>query len=210
MMMSMHHYLLFVLAAIALILVPGPDMLYMLGRCVAQGRRAGMLSAIGSNLGGYVHITAAVLGLSAILAASATAFTVVKWAGAAYLVYLGISTLRRKQGPVAIGASYVPLLARTILWQAFLSDVLNPKVALFFLALLPQFVNRRAPHPALQILVLGLTVSLIALPTNLVIVWWADRITGTLRRNAEVSRWLHKGLGVLFIALGLRIAAERI
>ena len=209
-MMSMHNYLLFVAAAVVLILVPGPDMLYMLGRCIAQGRRAGMLSAIGSNLGGYVHITAAVLGLSAVLAASATAFTVVKWAGAAYLVYLGISTLRRKPRPLAIGASPAPLRARTILWQAFLSDVLNPKVALFFLALLPQFVDRQAPHPELQILVLGLTVSVIALPTNLLIVWWADHITSTLRRNVSVSQWLHKGLGVLFVALGLRIAAERL
>lgn len=84
--MSLHSYLLFVLAALALVLAPGPDMLYMLGRCVAQGRRAGILSALGFSLGGLVHITAAVLGLSAILAASTTAFTVVKWVGAAYLI----------------------------------------------------------------------------------------------------------------------------
>src|SRR5579863_2123427 len=135
--MTLHSYLLFVLAAFALILVPGPDMMYMLGRCLAQGRRAGMLSAIGFNLGGYVHLTAAVLGLSAILATSATAFTVVKWVGAAYLVYLGLGALRSKQGPLASGTEAVgSRRSRTILWQAFLSDVLNPKVALFFLALL--------------------------------------------------------------------------
>lgn len=209
-MISLHNYLLFVLAAVALILVPGPDMLYMLGRCVAQGRRAGILSAIGFNLGGYVHITAAVLGLSAILAASATAFTVVKWVGAAYLVYLGISTLWRKERPLAVEAVAGSVRGRTILWQAFLSDVLNPKVALFFLALLPQFVDKDAPHPALQILLLGLTVSVIALPTNILIVCCADRITGSFRRNASVSLWLRKGLGVLFIALGLRIAVEKI
>lgn len=209
-MMSLHSYLLFVLAAFALILVPGPDMLYMLGRCVAQGRRAGILSAIGFNLGGYVHITAAMLGLSAILAASATAFTVVKWVGAAYLVYLGISTLLQKQRPLAIDAVTNGIRGRTILWQAFLSDVLNPKVALFFLALLPQFVDKEAPHPALQILLLGLTVSAIALPTNILIVCCADRITGAFRRNASISLWLRKGLGVLFIALGLRIAVEKL
>ena len=209
-MMSLHSYLLFVLAAFALILVPGPDMLYMLGRCVAQGRRAGILSALGFSLGGVVHITAAVLGLSAILAASATAFIAVKWAGAAYLVYLGISTLWRKQRPLAIEAGGGGIRGRTILWQAFLSDVLNPKVALFFLALLPQFVDKDAPHPALQILLLGLTVSVIALPTNILIVCCADRITGSFRRNASVSFWLRKSLGVLFIALGLRIAVEKI
>ncbi len=209
-MMPLHTYLLFVLAAFALILVPGPDMLYMLGRCVAQGRRAGILSAIGFNLGGYVHITAAVLGLSAILAASATAFTVVKWVGAAYLVYLGFSTLWRKQGPLAIEAGAGSVRGRTILWQAFLSDVLNPKVALFFLALLPQFVDKDAPHPALQILLLGLTVSAIGLPTNILIACFADRITGRLRHNTSFSVWLRRGLGVLFIALGLRIAVEKV
>ena len=151
-MMSLHSYLLFVLAAVALILVPGPDVMYMLGRCLAQGRRAGILSAIGFNLGGYVHLTAAVLGLSAILATSATAFTAVKWIGAAYLVYLGLSALWSKQGPPAIETDATAgRRGRTILWQAFLSDVLNPKVALFFLALLPQFVDRNAPHPTLQI-----------------------------------------------------------
>ena len=208
--MSLHSYQLFVLAALALVLAPGPDMLYMLGRCVGQGRRAGILSALGISLGGLVHITVAVLGLSTILAASATAFTVVKWVGAAYLVYLGLSTLWRRPAPLAVDAQAAAVRGCTILWQAFLSDVLNPKVALFFLALLPQFVERGAPHPALQILFLGLTVSVIALPTNLLIVCCADRITGSLRRNASVSLWLRKGLGVLFIALGLRIAAEKI
>jgi threonine/homoserine/homoserine lactone efflux protein len=209
--MTLHSYLLFVLAALALVLVPGPDMMYMLGRCLAQGRRAGILSAIGFSLGGCVHITAAVLGLSALLAASATAFTVVKWIGAAYLIYLGVSTLWRKRDRLAIGAEALDTRhGRTILRQAFLSDVLNPKVALFFLALLPQFVNRSAPHPALQILLLGLTVSVIALPTNIVIVCFAARIAGGLRRNASASLWLRRGLGALFIGLGLRIAVEKV
>lgn len=209
--MTLHSYLLFVLAAFALVLVPGPDMMYMLGRCLTQGRRAGILSAVGFNLGGYVHLTAAVLGLSAILAASATAFTIVKWIGAAYLVYLGLNTLLSQLGPLAIGADLTGARhSRTILWQAFLSDVLNPKVALFFLALLPQFVDRTAPHPALQILLLGLTVNVIALPTNIVIACCAARITQGLRRNASISLWLRKGLGVLFVALGLRIAIEKV
>jgi len=210
-MMSLHSYLLFVLAAVALILVPGPDMMYMLGRCLAQGRRAGILSAIGFNLGGYVHLTAAVLGLSAILATSATAFTVVKWIGAAYLVYLGLSALWSKQGLLAIETDATAgRRGRTILWQAFLSDVLNPKVALFFLALLPQFVDRTAPHPTLQIVLLGLTVNVIALPVNIAIACCAARITRGLRRNGSLTLWLRRGLGALFIALGLRIAVEKV
>lgn len=210
-MMSLHSYLLFVLAAVALILVPGPDMMYMLGRCLAQGRRAGILSAIGFNLGGYVHLTAAVLGLSAILATSATAFTVVKWIGAAYLVYLGLSALWSKQATLAIEADATAgRRSRTILWQAFLSDVLNPKVALFFLALLPQFVDRSAPHPTLQIILLGVTVNAIGLPTNIAIACCAARITRGLRRSGSVTLWLRRGLGALFIALGLRIAVEKV
>lgn len=211
-MMTLHTYLLFVLAAFALILVPGPDMMYMLGRCLAQGRRAGILSAVGFNLGGYVHLTAAVLGLSAILATSATAFTVVKWTGAAYLVYLGLSALWSKQGPLAIGTdeAIAGRRGRTILWQAFLSDVLNPKVALFFLALLPQFVDRGAAHPTLQIALLGVTVNAIGLPTNIAIACCAARVTHGLRRNGSITVWLRRGLGVLFIGLGLRIAVERV
>ncbi len=210
-MMSLHSYLLFVLAAVALILVPGPDMMYMLGRCLAQGRRAGILSAIGFNLGGYVHLTAAVRGLSAILTTSATAFTVVKWIGATYLAYLGLSALWSKQGPLAVETDATAgRRGRTILWQAFLSDVLNPKVALFFLALLPQFVDRNAPHPTLRIILLGATVNVIGLPTNIAIACCAARITRGLRRNGSVTLWLRRGLGALFIVLGLRIAVEKV
>lgn len=210
-MMSLHSYLLFVFAAFALVLVPGPDMVYMLGRCLAQGRRAGILSAIGFNLGGYVHLIAAVLGLSAILATSATAFTIVKWAGAAYLVYLGLGAIWSKQGPLAIDTDvFGGRRSRTILWQAFLSDILNPKVALFFLALLPQFVHGDAPHPTLQIVLLGVTVNAIALPTNIAIACCAARITRSLRRSGSVTLWLRRGLGMLFIGLGLRIAVEKI
>jgi threonine/homoserine/homoserine lactone efflux protein len=210
-MMPLHTYLLFVLAAVALILVPGPDMMYMLGRCLAQGRRAGILSAVGFNLGGYVHLTAAVLGLSAILATSATAFTVVKWAGAAYLIYLGVSALWSKQGlAIDTDAAVAGRRSRTILWQAFLSDVLNPKVALFFLALLPQFVDRTAAHPTLQIILLGVTVNAIGLPTNIAIACCAARVSHGLRRGGSLTVWLRRGLGVLFIGLGLRIAVERV
>lgn len=210
-MMTLHSYLLFVLAACVLIFVPGPDMVYMLGRCLAQGRRAGILSAVGFNLGGYVHLTAAVLGLSAILATSATAFTVVKWIGAAYLIYLGVSALCSKQGPLAIDADAAGgRRGRTILWQAFLSDVLNPKVAVFFLALLPQFIDRSAAHPTLQIVLLGVTVNVIGLTTNITIACFAARITRGLRRSGSLTLWLRRGLGALFIAIGLRIAAEKI
>jgi threonine/homoserine/homoserine lactone efflux protein len=185
-------------------------MIYMLSRCIAQGRKAGLMAAIGFNLGAYTHLSAAILGLSAVIAASAAAFTVIKWLGAGYLIYLGISTLRSRTGPInldtrgAAGPS-----GRIILWQSFLSDVLNPKVAMFFLALLPQFVDATDPHPTLRILILGLTVNVINLAGNVVLVLLATSVTASLRRTPSLSAWLQKALGATFVALGLRLAAEK-
>jgi threonine/homoserine/homoserine lactone efflux protein len=206
---TLHNYLLFVFASFVLMIVPGPDMAYMLARCIAQGRRAGILAALGFNLGGYVHLTAAALGLSTILATSAVAFTVVKWLGAGYLIYLGVSAIWSNQGPLTINPGTAPRDGRTIFWQAFLSDALNPKVAMFFLALLPQFVDAKAPHPTLQIILLGVTVNMIGLPTNILLVLCSARLTESLRQNASISRWLQRGLGALFVALGLRLAVEK-
>ena len=208
--MTLHSYLLFVGAAVMLAIAPGPDMLYMLARCIAQGRRAGALAALGFNLGGYVHLTAAVLGLSAVLGASAVAFSVVRWLGAAYLVYLGIKALRSRAGPLIASAKGLAAgRDRTILWQAFVSDVLNPKVAMFFLALLPQFVDTTGAHPTLQILLLGVTVNMIALPINILLVYFSAGITRALRATPAISGRLHKAMGALFIALGLRLALYR-
>jgi threonine/homoserine/homoserine lactone efflux protein len=185
-------------------------MIYMLSRCIAQGRKAGLMAAVGFNLGGYAHLTAAALGLSAVLATSAVAFTVVKWIGAAYLIYLGISVLRSKSGPIELSApGRADVSARTILWQAFLSDVLNPKVAMFFLALLPQFVSPHAAHPTLQIILLGVTVNMIAIAGNIVLVLLSSSVTRALRRNTSAAAWLHKAMGVTFVALGLRLATDK-
>jgi threonine/homoserine/homoserine lactone efflux protein len=206
--MTLHNYLLFVGASIILVLFSGPDMLYMLSRCIAQGRKAGLMAAIGFNLGGYAHLTAAVLGLSAILMTSSLAFTIVKWLGAAYLIYLGIVAILSKTDRMAINTRD-SRSGRTILWQAFLSDALNPKVAMFFLALLPQFVDAKATHPTLQILLLGITLNMIALPINMALVFFSAAVTQTLRRNSTVSMWMQKIMGAMFVALGLRLAAEK-
>jgi threonine/homoserine/homoserine lactone efflux protein len=168
------------------------------------------MAAIGFNLGGCAHLTAAVLGLSAVIATSVVAFTVVKWLGAGYLIYLGISTLRSKTDPINLDMQKVTgPSAKTILWQAFLSDVLNPKVAMFFLALLPQFVEPQTSHPTLQILLLGVTVNVIALTGNIVLVTLSASVTASLRRDTSVSALLQKALGATFVALGLRLAIEK-
>jgi len=208
--MSLHSYWLFVGASVVLAIIPGPDMAYMLARCVAQGRRAGIVAALGFNLGGYFHLTAALLGLSAILATSSAAFTVVKWLGAIYLIYLGVAALRSQQGPLVISSRLISRGDRTILWQAFLSDALNPKVAMFFLALLPQFIDPQASHATLQILVLGVTVNMIALASNIIVVLCSARLTRKLRQNAAIKDGLQKAMGALFIALGLRLAVEKV
>jgi threonine/homoserine/homoserine lactone efflux protein len=208
--MTAHSYLLFVLASVALALAPGPDMAYVLTRSVAQGRRAGILAALGFNVGGYVHVTGAVLGLSAILARSSVAFSVIKWLGAAYLIYLGLGIFRSRQGPLVTRKGEPEKLnGRTIFFQAFLSDVLNPKVAMFFLAFLPQFVETGSAHPALQILILGATVNMVCLPVNILLACFASGLTETLRRNESFSKWLQRGMGALFIGFGLRLAVQK-
>jgi threonine/homoserine/homoserine lactone efflux protein len=209
--MSWTNYGLFVLAGLALILVPGPDMLFMLGRSIAQGRRAGVVAAFGINAGGYVHLAAAITGLSAILLTSALAFTIVKWAGAAYLVYLGINALRDRAGLIDLETGEVaPRRLRAIFVQGFLSDVLNPKVAVFFLALLPQFVDLKAGHPVTQLLLLGLTVNMLAIAVNLILVMLSAKISRSLRGNPRIARRLQSAMGVLFIGLGARLATERL
>jgi len=207
--MEWQSYWMFVVASVVLVLIPGPDMACILGRTVAQGRRAGIITALGVNAGAYVHLLAAVTGLSAILMTSAAAFTVVKVLGAAYLVWLGVQTLlsARKRDVSPVGLTGVSM--RAAFWQGFLSDALNPKVAIFYLAFLPQFVDPGGPSPLLQLLVLGLTTNMIALPINTLLVLASSAVTKTLRPSARTSALLKKALGLTFVGLGARLAFER-
>lgn len=208
--MSLDSYLLFVFASIILCIVPGPDMIFLLSRTLAQGKKAGIAAAIGINVGAYLHLFAAVLGISAILASSAYAFTIIKWLGAAYLVYIGIKILVSKQGTVIIDERDIKKQnLRKIYWQGFLSDALNPKVAIFFLAFLPQFVSPASENRTSQILFLGITVNVIAIIINLVLVYFSSTLTSRLRENTAISRWLNKIMGSIFILLGLRLASEK-
>ncbi len=207
--MSWDTYLLFVGASFLLCVSPGPDMAYMLSRCMAQGPRAGMAAALGINAGCYVHLLAAITGLSAILMTSALAFTVVKWLGAAYLVYLGIQAILDRSTPDLALSKLKGRSMRTIFWQGFWSDVLNPKVAVFFLALLPQFIDPRTGNPIVQLVVLGLTVNMIGIAVNLALVALSSRVTAGLRRNERMALWLRRLMGTIFIGLGARLAAER-
>lgn len=207
-MTDLNYWLLFFTAAIALNISPGPDLLYILSRTIAQGAKVGWASAAGVCTGAIVHVLAAAFGLSAILAASAVAFTVVKYVGAAYLLYLGVQALRSRGAGMDLAAA--PERIAVTPWQAFrqgiLVDVLNPKAAIFFMAFLPQFVRPSRGSAPLQLVVLGLLVILVAIIVETLFVLAAARSTDFFRRNPKASVWLDRALGSIFITLGIRLA----
>ena len=203
-------YFAFVVASIVLCIVPGPDMIYLLSRSVAQGRKAGLCAAFGINAGAYVHLTATILGLSVILTTSSFAFTIVKWIGAAYLVYLGVSAILAKRSALIIESNSLQRINnKAIFWQGFLGDVLNPKVAIFYLAILPQFVDPNTAHPTMQLLLLGVTLNIVGVVINVIYVNFASSLTERLRDNSRTSYFLTKIMGSIFIALGLKLAGEK-
>ena len=195
-------FALFVLAALALAVVPGPAVLYIVAQSVDQGRLAGLVSALGIGTGGLVHVTAATVGLSSLLASSATAFTIVKYAGAAYLILLGIRRLLTRE-EVGEEAHQPPRANRQIFRDGVVVNVLNPKTALFFLAFLPQFVEPGASAATLQILVLGLIFVVIAFCSDSMWALAAGTLGSWLRRSRwylGVKRWM---TGTVFVGLGL-------
>jgi threonine/homoserine/homoserine lactone efflux protein len=207
-MFGTHDLWLFVVSGLLLNVTPGPDTLYIIGRSGMQGWRAGAIAALGIGAGTLVHILAASLGLSAILAASATAFAVVKMLGAAYLVYVGISLLRasRSRLPAVAGEEYVPASMRNVFLQGFLTNVLNPKVALFFLAFLPQFVAADAPSKPLALLFLGAIFDLNGTSWNLLVAWSTARLSGRLAGVGTFKKWFDRAVGSLFVFVGDKLA----
>lgn len=203
---------LFILAGWALNLTPGPDVFYMMTHALKSGWRAGAVAASGITTGCFVHIAAATVGLSALITASSTAFGVIKWIGAAYLVYVGWNMLRSKApgaNPLAVSSEVTPLTKanyRKIFMQGFYTNVLNPKVALFFLAFLPQFISPSASQPWLAFLALGVLFNVNAIPVNLAYVtlaaWLSQRST-VLQRSMH---WLERAVGVVFVGFGFKLA----
>lgn len=209
-MESSSSWLVFLSAAIAINITPGPDMVYILSRTIAQGRKIGIASSFGVCSGALVHIFAAAFGLSAILAASATAFSVIKYVGAVYLVFLGIQALTSR------GVSFeTPVEKQTgpTFWKAFrqgaVIDILNPKVAIFFMAFLPQFVRPELGYVSAQILILGLLVNLVGVIIESILVLTAAQTTIFFRKNSNLSTLINRVLGSVFIGLGIRLAFTR-
>lgn len=195
----------FILASWALILAPGPDMLYVITRGIAHGPRAGVLSAIGVVCGILVHTTTAALGLALLLQASALAFLIVKFAGAFYLIYLGIKSLRDKSA-FALRDHTSAISSHKLFWQGVLSNVLNPKIAIFFLAFLPQFVNKTSSSIALQMVTLGLTFAFFGLCFLVLMGYFAGAIGAWLTRQPRYTNFLRWLTGGVLIGLGVRLA----
>ncbi|MFT5758810.1 MAG: RhtB (resistance to homoserine/threonine) family protein [Alteromonadaceae bacterium] len=209
-MVDFNSYLLFIGASIILCIVPGPDMIYLLSRTIAQGKKAGFAAALGINLGGYFHLTAAILGISAIIATSAIAFTILKYCGAAYLIYIGFKAiLSNSSSAIDSSDNEAQLSIKSIFWQGFISDVLNPKVAIFFISLLPQFIQADNNNTLTQLIILGITVNIIALLINFVLVWFSHSVSSNLRQSNRVSKVLNNVMGTIFISLGLKLATEQ-
>lgn len=200
--------LLFFTASLALILSPGPDNILVLTRGVAQGRGAALVSAAGAGLGLVVHSAFAAVGLSALLAQSAVAFSVVKYVGAAYLIYLGIKALLDREG-FAIPTDRAPApRLRAVLVQAFATNVLNPKVALFFLAFLPQFAQPAAGSAAGQLLLLGLTFALLGLAFLCALAYFSGSLGNRIATRPAYANVLRHLTGCVLIGLGLRLALQ--
>ncbi len=200
-------FLTFLVAALALNIAPGPDMLYVIGRSVGQGRKAGIVSSLGVFVGCWVHILAAAFGIAALLRSSPAAFNAVRYAGAAYLIYLGIKMLAQKTDLTSQQLKTESLGA--IFRQGAITNMLNPKVAIFFLAFLPQFIDASRGSVALQIVVLGLIFNIGGTLVNLAVAYAGGTLGELLRRNQSIARWQRRFTGLIFVGLGLRLAWQR-
>jgi threonine/homoserine/homoserine lactone efflux protein len=210
-MIAVDHLDLFFVSGVLLNLTPGPDVLFIVSQALRGGVRPGIVAALGIVCGCLVHVAGAAMGLGALLAASTTAFDALKWAGAAYLVWTGIRWLGRTASPpmtgwVEVGPPGQATVWREVFWRGFATNVLNPKVALFFLAFVPQFISPNASDPTLTFVLLGLLFNFNAL---LVCVAWALAAAWLASHVARVQQalsWLDRVAGVLFLGFGLKLA----
>jgi len=198
---------LFVLSGLALNIIPGPDSLFIIGRSAGQGFKAGSVAALGIGTGTFVHIFAAAFGLAAILSTSAMAFTVIKIIGALYLVYIGITMLFSKSElKQTNGTDKYLMPLNKVYYQGFLTNALNPKVALFFLAFVPQFISTDAPNKALAFIVLGCVFNINGMLWCHMLAWTSSSVGKKLKHNTKISLWLSKLTGGLFLYFGLKLA----
>ena len=197
------------MAGIVLNLTPGPDTAYILGRSIAQGRDAGVASALGIGVGSILHTCAAALGLSAILATSAFAFGAIKLLGGAYLIFLGIKMLLDRGKHLSLQSDFRRRTTLAAFRQGIFTNILNPKVALFFLAFLPQFIDPLSTTKVMAFVALGLTFVTTGTIWCLILAWFASAWSERLRQSRVLQQSLSRAAGALFVVLGLRVAAAK-
>lgn len=207
-MFGIHDFGIFFLSSVVLILTPGPDTLYVLGRSLAQGASAGVASSMGICAGALLHTFAAALGLSVVLASSAMAFTVLKFLGAAYLLYLGVRMLLSKTEDHAVQSTFQEAGFWKIFRQGMLTNVLNPKVALFYLAFMPQFIDPNSSAKFFAFLLLGSSFIAAGISWCLIIAFGAAALGARIKKNAKFSAVLQRVAGTMFVLLGLRLASS--
>jgi len=206
---GIHDLGLFVVSGLLLNILPGPDSLLIMTRSASQGARAGCVAAAGVGAGVFVHILAAALGLSAVLQTSAMAFTVVKYIGAAYILYLAVGLLRSKGAAAGAVVKSAPLPLPKIFGQGFLTNVLNPKVALFFLAFVPQFIDAQAPNKALAFLVLGCIFNINGMLWCNALALFTARASARVKLGGRAATVLGRVTGCLFLWLGIKLALSK-
>ncbi|MFZ0293612.1 MAG: LysE family translocator [Candidatus Sulfotelmatobacter sp.] len=215
-MLDSTRLLLFLTAAVLLAIAPGPGMLYVLARSLAGGKREGVLSALGTFLGGMVHVFAAALGVSIVLARSALAFSTVKYLGAAYLCFLGVRMIidarrdieKTEASSTSFSSATKGNAARNPLWQGVATEALNPKTALFFLSFIPQFVNRGPGHVFVQFVVLGTTSVILNTSADMIVILLAGPLGKRLRSSAVFRRRQRTLTGAIMIGLGTYLATS--
>lgn len=208
-MFGIHDFAVFVAAGVLLNLTPGQDTLYILGRALAHGRRIGVASALGVSVGCLLHTLAAALGLSAILATSMLAFVVLKWVGAVYLIYLGARLLLARPAAASVAGTAGAIDTAAAFRQGTITNITNPKVALFFLAFLPQFIDPASPTKIAAFLLLGVTFVGTGTIWCLVLAWAAGAMRKVVLPSAAAGVVLNRICGAVFIMLGLRLAASQ-
>ncbi len=201
-------WLLFIVASLVLIVTPGQDMILVMSRSIAQGPAAGVATAAGVSVGLVGHTLLATLGLGAILRTSEWLFLALKLAGAAYLVYLGVQLLRTKKHDLAVSAG-APRSLRRLFFDGALSNVSNPKIAVFYFAFLPQFVLPEANHPTLAVFVLGLVFAGLTFLVKGPVGLSAGLLSSWLRARPQVLAWLYRTSGAVLLGLGIKLALER-
>jgi threonine/homoserine/homoserine lactone efflux protein len=198
---------LYVVASLALILTPGQDMIYVATRSLAQGRFAGVCSALGVIVGILVHTALAAAGVSAILQASESLFLALKLVGAGYLAYLGIRLILSEAPALGFGPATPALRPWSLFWQGVLSNVTNPKIVLFFFAFLPQFVDPAGANPTRELVALGVLYALMGLPVKVGVALAAGTLAARFARSPAAARWINRTSGAILVGLGLKLAA---